>query len=74
MGRKKSGGYIIEWYAGDHDPFHVHIYEGSDFIGRFDVLHQKVMGNWVLSGKIKRALIETGFYFEKIYGLPSQKK
>ena len=44
MGRKKAGGYIFEWYTGDHEPFNVHVYEGSEFIGRFDVVHQRPIG------------------------------
>ena len=43
MGRKKKGGYIFETYAGDHSPYHVHIYEGDDFIGRFDIENQRPM-------------------------------
>jgi len=43
VGRKKRGGYIFETYAGDHPPYHVHIYRGSEFIGRFDVENQRAM-------------------------------
>ena len=65
MGRKKAGGYIFEWYKGDHEPFHIHIYEDDDFIGRFDIIGQKPMGGWVLTSKIKKALKQVGFYFEE---------
>lgn len=27
MGRKKRGGYLIEWWIGDHLPKHVHVYK-----------------------------------------------
>lgn len=73
MGRKKAGGFIFEWYIGDHEPFHVHIYEGYEFIGRFDVLHQKPMGNWVLTNKIQKALKQAGFILEVKNGISRKK-
>lgn len=34
MGREKRGGYIIEWWMGDHSPKHVHVYkDGKDMKG-----------------------------------------
>ena len=65
MGRKKAGGFIFEWYSGDHEPFHVHIYEDSFFIGRFDVVHQKPMGGWAMTDRIRKALKKIGFIFEE---------
>ena len=72
MGRKKAGGFIFEWYSGDHEPFHVHIYEDAAFIGRFDVVHQKPMGSWVLTERIRKALKQTGFW-EESYGITGKK-
>lgn len=73
MGRRKAGGFIFEWYSGDHEPFHVHVYRGSEFIGRFDVLHQKPMGDWVLTGRIKKALQQAGFLKKESYGTSGKK-
>lgn len=73
MGRKKAGGYIFEWYSGDHEPFHVHIYEGSEFIGRYDVVHQKPMGGWVLTERIRKALKQVGFVTGGLHGIASKK-
>src|SRR5262249_40779692 len=43
VGRKKRGGYIFETYSGDHRPYHVHIYHGTEYIGRFDIENQIAM-------------------------------
>ena len=43
MGRKKRGGYVFETYAGDRRPYHVHIYRGDEFVGRFDIENQIAM-------------------------------
>jgi hypothetical protein len=40
VGRKKRGGYIFETYSGDHRPYHVHLYHGDEFVGRFDIENQ----------------------------------
>lgn len=73
MGRKKAGGYIFEWYSGDHEPFHVHVYEGTEFIGRFDVIHQRPIGNWELTGRIRKALKQVGFLLEIKHGASRKK-
>jgi hypothetical protein len=60
VGRKKRGGYIFETYSGDHRPYHVHIYKGDEFIGRFDIENQKPMDG-DLSGQILKFLEELGY-------------
>jgi hypothetical protein len=60
VGRRKRGGYIFETYAGDHPPYHVHIYRGDEFIGRFDIENQKLMDG-ELSSKILKFLEELGY-------------
>ena len=38
MGKVRRGGYILEWYIGDHEPRHVHVYDSRHrLIGRLDV-------------------------------------
>jgi hypothetical protein len=32
MGRVRRNGYIVEWFIGDHDLRHVHVYDSK---GRF---------------------------------------
>ena len=63
MGRKKGGGYIFETYAGDHPPYHVHIYKiykGTQFIGRFDIENQRAMDG-DLPSQVLRYLEELGY-------------
>lgn len=60
MGRKKRGGYIFETYAGDHRPYHVHIYRGDEFVGRFDIENQIPMDG-VLSNQVLRYLEDLGY-------------
>lgn len=51
MGRAKRGGYIIEWWMGDHWPKHVHIYKD----GR-EVAKVEVPGLLVLKGKVSNRI------------------
>ena len=60
MGRKKRGGYIFETYAGDHPPYHVHVYKGDDFIGRFDIENQRPMDK-DFSAQVLKYLEELGY-------------
>ena len=60
MGRKKRGGYIFETYSGDQRPYHVHIYRGAEFIGRFDIENQVPMDG-ELSAQALRYLEELGY-------------
>ena len=34
MGRIKRGGYVFETWEGDHEPYHVHIYEDWRLIAK----------------------------------------
>lgn len=47
MGREKRGGYLIEWWIGDHDPKHIHIYKDGKQVAKVTV-----PGMRTLSGKI----------------------
>ena len=60
MGRKKRGGYIFETYAGDHPPYHVHVFKGDEFIGRFDVENQRPMDD-DFSAQVLKYLEELGY-------------
>ena len=60
MGRKKRGGYFFETYSGDHRPYHVHIYRGDVFIGRFDIENQIAMDG-DLSSQVLKYLEELGY-------------
>lgn len=51
MGRIRRGGYLIEWWIGDHNPKHVHVYRDGKLVAKVEV-----PGLLVLSGKINRRL------------------
>ncbi|MEQ1663780.1 MAG: DUF4160 domain-containing protein [Bdellovibrionales bacterium] len=51
MGRIRRGGYLIEWWIGDHSPKHVHVYKNGRLIAKVEVLSQLV-----LTGKVDRRL------------------
>jgi len=51
MGRIKRGGYLIEWWIGDHMPKHVHIYKG-----RMEVAKVQVPELIVLTGRMNEKL------------------
>lgn len=53
MGRVRRGGYIIEWWIGDHYPKHVHIYRDGKLIAKV-----QVPGLLVLTGQINRRLLK----------------
>lgn len=51
MGRERRGGYLIEWWIGDHAPKHVHVYRGGRLVAKIEV-----PGMLVLTGKMSRRL------------------
>ncbi len=51
MGRIKRGGYLIEWWMGDHLPKHLHVYEKGKEIAKVRIPEMRVM-----TGKISKKL------------------
>jgi hypothetical protein len=51
MGRVRRGGYIIEWWIGDHYPKHVHVYRDGREIAKV-----QVPGLIVLTGSLNKRL------------------
>lgn len=51
MGRIRRGGYLIEWWIGDHSPKHVHIYRDGELVAKV-----VVPGLLVLTGKLNKRL------------------
>jgi hypothetical protein len=51
MGREKRGGYLIDWWIGDHLPKHAHIYKDGRLIAKVEI-----PGFAVLNGKINRKI------------------
>ena len=47
MGRIRRGGYIFEWWTGDHPPRHVHVTDANgNFLGRVDVATKMPLDVW----------------------------
>ena len=64
MSRKRRGGYVFETYKGDHPPLHVHIFRGSQEIGRWDIEHQPMDG-FEVSRALRQALRDLGYLLEE---------
>lgn len=50
MGRVRRGGYIFEFWVGDHPPRHVHVLKNGKLIARVE-LDEKLT---LMEGKISR--------------------
>ncbi len=57
MGREKRGGYLIEWWLGDHLPKHVHVYKDGKEIAKIVLPSLKVL-NGKMNKKLKKILME----------------
>lgn len=53
MGRIRRGGYIIEWWIGDHYPKHVHVFKDGREIAKV-----RVPGLIILSGTLNKRLVK----------------
>jgi hypothetical protein len=64
MGRVRRGGYIFDWWIGDHDPRHVHVSDGNgNLLGRVAVDDFSPLDEWHPPRKvveILKALKEEG--------------
>jgi len=53
MGRIRRGGYILEWFIGDHGPRHIHVYDSKhNFIGRLDLDRMVGLEGWMPDRKL----------------------
>ena len=57
MGREERGGYLIEWWLGDHLPKHVHVYKDGKEIAKIVLPGLKVL-NGKMNKKLKKILME----------------
>ena len=65
MGVKKAGGFIFKTRAADHTPFHVHIWDGHKWIGRWDIENQRPMDDFEVTQRLRQALADVGYLREK---------
>ena len=57
MGRLKRGGYLIEWWMGDHLPKHVHVYKDGQEVAKVQVPDLLILKGQ-LSRRLKKILRE----------------
>ncbi len=59
MGKIRRGGYILEWFIGDHEPKHVHVYDSKHtFIGRLDVQRLVGVEGWTPDRKLLKLIAD----------------
>jgi hypothetical protein len=47
VGRVRRGGYIFDWWIGDHPPRHVHVSDGNGkLLGRVTVENLEPLDDW----------------------------
>jgi hypothetical protein len=48
MGRVRRGGFIFEWWRGDHPPRHVHVSDrDGNLLGRIAVETMEPLDEWI---------------------------
>ena len=57
MGREKRGGYLIEWWIGDHSPKHVHVYQNGKQIAKIEIPTFGILRG-KMNKKLKKVLTE----------------
>jgi hypothetical protein len=59
MGKVRRSGYIIEWFIGDHQPRHVHVYTSKrKLIGRLDVDRLAGVEGWTPNRKLIKLITD----------------
>ena len=57
MGKIRRGGFIPEWFIGDHAPRHIHVYDNKRrFIGRLDLDRMSGLQGWMPDRKLIRLI------------------
>ena len=53
MGKIRRSGYILEWFIGDHQPRHIHVYDSKHrLIGRLDLDRLAGVEGWTPDRKL----------------------
>lgn len=59
MGKIRRAGYILEWFIGDHEPRHLHVYDSQHrLLGRLDVDRMVGIENWTPDRKLIKVVQE----------------
>lgn len=57
MGKVRRGGYVLEWFIGDHQPRHVHVYDAKGrHLGRLDIDRLAGVENWTPDRKLVKLI------------------
>jgi hypothetical protein len=57
MARVRRGGYILTWFAGDHEPRHVHVVtDKGKLLGRFDLRTRRGVEGWQPARKLLQVI------------------
>jgi hypothetical protein len=53
MGKVRKGGYIFEWWVGDHPPRHVHVSDNKgNLLGRVALENLEPLDDWNPPAKV----------------------
>ena len=59
MGKVRRSGYVLEWFIGDHEPRHVHVYDGKHrLVGRLDVDRLTGVEGWTPDRKLVKLITD----------------
>lgn len=57
MGKVRRSGYVLEWFIGDHEPHHVHVYDAKGRqIGRLDIDRLVGVEGWMPDRKLVKLI------------------
>ncbi|HEY5041552.1 MAG TPA: hypothetical protein VIK53_06060 [Verrucomicrobiae bacterium] len=59
MGKIRRSGYILEWFIGDHEPHHIHVYDSKRrLIGRLDLEWLAGVEGWTPDRKLMKLIAD----------------
>jgi hypothetical protein len=59
MGKVRRGGYVFEWWIGDHPPRHVHVSDQQGkFLGRVRIDTKAALDDWKPPRKVVELIQE----------------
>lgn len=59
MGKIRRGGYVLEWFIGDHEPHHIHVYDSKRrLIGRLDLERMTGVEGWTPDRKLLKLIAD----------------
>ena len=57
MGKVRRSGYVLEWFIGDHEPRHIHVYDAKGRqIGRLDIDRMVGVEGWMPDRKLVKLI------------------